>query len=100
MTKRSASIGLRPPAVSNLPPRRPVVARHGMVATSHPLAAEIGVEILKSGGNAVDAAIATNAAMGLMEPMACGIGGDLFALVWDSRQRKLFGLNGSGRSPY
>src|SRR5437773_8959867 len=71
-----------------------------MVATSHPLAAEIGVQILQSGGNAVDAAIATNAAMGLMEPSGCGIGGDLFAIVWDAKQEKFFGLNASGRSPY
>jgi gamma-glutamyltranspeptidase/glutathione hydrolase len=56
--------------------------------------------VLKSGGNAVDAAVATNAAMGPMEPMSCGIGGDLFAIVWDAKRRKLFGLNGSGRSPY
>ena len=78
----------------------PVVAAQGMVATSHPLAAQIGVDVLKAGGNAVDAAVATNAAMGLMEPMSCGIGGDLFAILWDARQQKLFGLNASGRSPY
>ncbi|MEA2707593.1 MAG: gamma-glutamyltranspeptidase / glutathione hydrolase [Phycisphaerales bacterium] len=78
----------------------PTVAGNGMVATSHPIAAQVGVDILKSGGNAIDAAVATNAAMGLMEPMACGIGGDLFALVWDARQRKLFGLSASGRSAY
>jgi gamma-glutamyltranspeptidase/glutathione hydrolase len=85
---------------SSRPTRRPVVARSGMVATSHPLAVEIGVSVLKSGGNAIDAAVATNAAMGLMEPMANGIGGDLFAIIWDAKQQKLFGLNGSGRSPY
>jgi gamma-glutamyltranspeptidase/glutathione hydrolase len=76
------------------------MAAHGMVATSHPLAAEIGLDVLKKGGNAIDAAIATNAALGLMEPMSCGIGGDLYALVWDARTQKLYGLNASGRSPY
>src|SRR5579871_70052 len=80
--------------------RSPVVAPHGMVATSHPLAAEIGLDVLKQGGNAVDAAVATSAAMGLMEPMSCGIGGDLYAIVWDAKSRKLYGLNASGRSPY
>src|ERR687887_464763 len=80
--------------------RSVTVATHGMVAASHPLAAQIGLDVLKSGGNAIDAALATNAALGLMEPMSCGIGGDLYALVWDAKTRKLYGLNASGRSPY
>src|SRR5262245_57749735 len=79
--------------------RSVVMAPHGMVATSHPLAAQIGLDVLRKGGNAVDAAIAVNAALGLMEPMSCGIGGDLFAIVWDSKTKKLHGLNASGRSP-
>src|SRR3954463_5134091 len=77
-----------------------VVAEHGMVATSHKRAVAIGVEILKRGGNAIDAAIATNAAMGVVEPMSCGVGGDLYAIVWDAKTKKLYGLNASGRSPY
>src|SRR5438477_36245 len=77
-----------------------VMAPHGMVATSQPLAAQAGLDVLRAGGNAVDAAIATNAALGLAEPMSCGIGGDLYALVWDARTKKLYGLNASGRSPY
>jgi gamma-glutamyltranspeptidase/glutathione hydrolase len=70
-----------------------------MVATSHPLATQIGLDILKNGGNAIDAAIAANAALGLMEPTGCGIGGDLFAIIWDGKTKKLYGLNASGRSP-
>src|SRR5438477_11706353 len=80
--------------------RSVTMAQHGMVATSHPLAAQVGLDILKRGGNAIDAAIATNAAIGLMEPMSCGIGGDLYAIVWDAKTKKLYGLNASGRSPY
>jgi len=77
---------------------RPVVtAQHGMVATSQPLATEIGVAMLERGGSAVDAAIAANAMLGLTEPTGCGIGGDLFAIVWDGE--RLHGLNASGRSP-
>ena len=79
--------------------RSVVYARHGMVAAAHPLAVQIGVDVLKKGGNAVDAAIATNAALGFLEPMSCGIGGDLFAIVWDAKTQKLYGLNASGRSP-
>jgi gamma-glutamyltranspeptidase/glutathione hydrolase len=80
--------------------RSVVLATHGIVATSHPLAAQVGLDVLKNGGNAIDAAIATNAAIGLMEPMSCGIGGDLYAIVWDAKTQKLYGLNASGRSAY
>ena len=79
--------------------RSEVIAKNGMAATSHPLATEIAVDILKKGGNAVDAAIAANAALGLMEPTGSGIGGDLFAIVWDAKKKILSGLNSSGRSP-
>lgn len=79
--------------------RSEVIARHGMAATSHPLATQVALDVLKAGGSAVDAAIAANAALGLMEPTGNGIGGDLFAIVWDAETKKLHGLNGSGRSP-
>jgi len=79
--------------------RSEVIATNGMVATSQPLATQIGLDILKQGGSAVDAAIAANAALGLMEPTGNGIGGDLFAIVWDEKSQKLYGLNASGRSP-
>ena len=79
--------------------RSEVIARHGMAATSQPLATQIALDVLKAGGSAVDAAIAANAALGLMEPTGCGIGGDLFAIVWDPETGKLHGLNASGRSP-
>ncbi|MCA9175825.1 MAG: gamma-glutamyltransferase, partial [Planctomycetales bacterium] len=79
--------------------RSEVVARHGMAATSQPLATMVAIDILKRGGSAVDAAIAANATIGLMEPTGNGIGGDLFAIVWDAKEGKLTGLNGSGRSP-
>ena len=79
--------------------RSEVLAQNGMVATSQPLATQIGLDILKQGGSAVDAAIAANAALGLMRPASNGIGGDLFAIVWDPKTEKLHGLNASGRSP-
>src|SRR6185503_20213065 len=79
--------------------RSVVWAEHGMVCAAQPLAVQAGVEILKQGGSAVDAAIATNACLGLMEPTANGLGGDLFAIVWDPKAGKLVGLNASGRAP-
>lgn len=79
--------------------RSEVIAEHGMVATSQPLATQIGLDILKKGGNAIDAAIAANAALGLMEPTGNGVGGDLFAIIWSAKDQKLYGLNASGRSP-
>ena len=78
--------------------RSPVLAQHGMVASEQPLASELAVDILKKGGSAVDAAIAANAAIGLMQPVLNGIGGDLFAIVYDPKTKKLYGYNGSGRS--
>ena len=79
--------------------RSEVIAQHGMVAASQPLAAQIGIDILKKGGSAVDAAIAVNAALGLMEPTGSGIGGDLFAIVWDNKTQQIYGLNASGPAP-
>lgn len=75
------------------------MSQNGMVATSHPLAAQTGVDILRAGGTAADAAIAANAVLGVVEPMSCGIGGDLFVMYWDASKEKLCGLNASGRSP-
>ncbi len=83
----------------NFATRSEVIAQNGMAATSHPLATQVAIDILKQGGSAVDAAIAANAALGLMEPTGCGIGGDLFAIIWDAEGKKLHGLNASGRSP-
>jgi gamma-glutamyltranspeptidase / glutathione hydrolase len=77
-----------------------VTARHGMVATSQPLAVQCGLDVLERGGNAADAAIAASAMIGLTEPMSCGIGGDMFVQYWDSATQQLYGLNGSGRSPF
>ncbi len=79
--------------------RSEVIAPHGMAATSQPLATQVALDILKAGGSAVDAAIAANATLGLMEPTGNGIGGDLFAIVWDAEKKELVGLNASGRAP-
>lgn len=79
--------------------RSEVIAPHAMAATSQPLATQIALDVMKQGGSAVDAAIAANAALGLMEPTGCGIGGDLYAIVWSANEQKLYGLNASGRSP-
>src|SRR2546425_6422819 len=83
----------------NFATRSEVLARHGMVCTSVPAATQIGIDILKKGGSAVDAAIAANATLGLMEPVSNGVGGDLFAIVYSAKDNKLYGINGSGRSP-
>lgn len=79
--------------------RSEVIAQNGMAATSQPLATQVALDILKDGGNAIDAAIAANAMLGLVEPTGCGIGGDLYAIIWDAETKKLHGLNASGRSP-
>ena len=79
--------------------RSEVIAENGMAATSHPLATQTAIDVLKEGGNAIDAAIAANAVLGLVEPTGCGIGGDLFAIVWDAKTKKLYGLNSSGPAP-
>ena len=80
--------------------RSEVIAQNGMASTSQPIATQVALDILKKGGNAVDAAIAANAVLGLVEPTGNGIGGDLFAIIWDAKTQKLHGLNASGRSPY
>lgn len=79
--------------------RSEVIAQNGMAATSQPLATQAAIEILKKGGNAIDAAITANAVLGVVEPTGCGIGGDLFAIIWSADKQKLYGLNASGRSP-
>jgi gamma-glutamyltranspeptidase / glutathione hydrolase len=96
-----ARVGTAGDRITGLPfaTRSEVIATHGMAATSQPLATQIALDVMRRGGSAVDAAIAANAALGLMEPTGNGIGGDLFAIVWDPKTRKLVGFNGSGRSP-
>ncbi len=79
--------------------RSEIIAEHGMAATSQPLATQVALDILKKGGNAIDAAIAANAVLGLVEPTGSGVGGDLFAIIWSAEKEQLYGLNASGRSP-
>src|SRR5664279_4852386 len=79
--------------------RSEVIARNGMAATSQPLATQVALDILKKGGNAIDAAIAADAVLGVVEPTSAGVGGDLFAIIWSADKGKMYGLNGSGRSP-
>lgn len=79
--------------------RSEILAQNGMAATSQPLATQVALDILKKGGSAIDAAIAANAVLGLVEPASCGVGGDIFAIVWSAEEQKLYGLNGSGRAP-
>src|SRR5664279_6223115 len=79
--------------------RSEVAAQHGMACTSQALVTQIALDVLKQGGSAVDAAVAADAALGLMEPTGSGMGGDLYAMVWDAKTKKLHGLNASGRSP-
>jgi len=96
--QRLASAGDRPAGPLHKT-RSAVMARQGMAATSQPLATATAIRILQQGGNAVDAAIAANAVLGVVEPMSCGLGGDLFAIVWDAKTKRLVGLNASGRAP-
>ncbi|MGE0740168.1 MAG: gamma-glutamyltransferase family protein [Hyphomonadaceae bacterium] len=79
--------------------RSPVIAPHGAAATAHPLATQTAIDVMRNGGSAIDAAIAANAMLGLVEPTGNGIGGDIFVIVWDPRTQRLYGYNGSGRSP-
>ena len=92
--------GYSRPARAQRGSRSEVIAPHGMVAASQPLAAQVGIDILKAGGNAIDAAVAINAMLGLVEPQMNGIGGDMFALVWDAETEKMYALNATGKSGY
>jgi gamma-glutamyltranspeptidase / glutathione hydrolase len=95
----SRTMAVDRPSERSFTTRSPAVGKNGMAATSQPFATLAAIEILQSGGNAIDAAIAANAVLGVTEPMSCGLGGDLFAIVWDAKTKKLYGLNASGRSP-
>ena len=100
ITDRPLSHGYSRPARSPHSSRSAVISPNGMVAASQPLAAQVGLDILKAGGNAIDAAVAVNAMLGLVEPNMNGIGGDLFALVWSAEDEQLYALNATGRAPY
>src|SRR5579864_6463030 len=95
----SLSAGLTSRAQDRSQARSMVMTRYGIVAAEQPLACQIGTRILAQGGNAVDAAVAVNAALGVFAPMANGMGGDLFAIVYEAKTGKLYGLNASGWSP-
>ena len=90
--------GERPSGFSHAT-RSPVLGAHGAAATAHPLATQTAIDVLRAGGSAIDAAIAANAMLGLVEPVSSGVGGDIFVIVWDPRTQRLYGYNGSGRSP-
>ena len=92
--------GYSRPARSAHGSRSEVIAPYGMVAASQPLAVQVGIDILKAGGNAIDAAVAVNAMLGLVEPHMNGVGGDLFAILWDAKTERLYALNATGRAPY
>src|SRR5277367_2783761 len=79
--------------------RTAVYGMSGAAASAHPLATQTGIEILKRGGSAVDAAVAMNACLGFLEPTSCGLGGDCFAMLWDPKRQEVVGLAGSGASP-
>ena len=96
---KEVQVGTRPPGNRPFSSRSPIICTHGAAASSQPLVTQTAITILQRGGNAVDAAIAANAVQSLVEPMSCGIGGDLFAIVWDPNSESLVGYNGSGRSP-
>ena len=96
---RTPIAGYDRPAAHPYQSRSAIIAKNGIVATSQPLATQAGLDVLRRGGNAVDAALAANAVITVTEPMSCGIGGDLFVLYWDQKTKQLYGLNGSGRSP-
>jgi hypothetical protein len=83
----TGSMAVDRPTERSFATRSPAVGKHGMAATSQPLATQAAIEILQAGGNAIDAAIAANAVLGVTEPMSCGLGGDLFAIVWDAKTK-------------